>query len=126
MKSTTSRINPKYYNYIGIGLLIAIGLVLYGGHYFRQKKAREYVYLEAKAIQSQYGWGYDILAEGKLYIHQEFIPAISGRKGFETKEQALLVGNKVIAKIRNKEVPPTLTIQELKELGVIKDSFAIK
>jgi hypothetical protein len=84
------------------------------------------VLVQAKAIQTQYGWGYDVIAGGKDYIHQEFIPVVAGKKGFESKEQALLVANKVIEKIKNKEVPPTLTIQELRDLGVVKDSFAVK
>ena|SRR6516225_10939288 len=126
MKSTTRRTNPRYYNYIGIALIIAIGAVLYAGHYYKTKRHQEYVYLQAKPIKSQYGWGYEIIADGQVYIHQEFIPALSGKKGFESRDQAIVVANKVIAKIRNKEVPPTLTIQELQELGVVKDSFAVK
>ena len=126
MKSTTSKTNPKYYNYIGIGLILAIGLVLFAGYYIRQKKLHEIVYLEAKPIQGPYGWGYDIVANGKVYIHQEFIPAIPGKKGFASKEQAVAVGNKVILKMRNKQIPPTLSIEELKDLGVIQDSFVRK
>ena len=126
MKSTTSRINRKYNNIIGIALILAIAAVLYAGHYFRHKGNKGYVLLEARPIQSRYGWGYEVLASGKLYIHQEFIPVIAGRKGFASKEQALRVGNKVIEKIKLKQIPPTLTLQDLTELGVVADSARLK
>jgi hypothetical protein len=130
MKFITNRINPKYYNLIGIILIVAIAGVLYAGHYYRLKRAEDfrnqYVLLDLKPIQTQYGWGYEITTNGKLYIHQEFIPAVSGKRGFASKEQALLVGNKVLSKIRLKENPPTLTVQELSDLGVINDSVAKK
>lgn len=35
-------------------------------------------------------WGYDILMDGKLFIHQPFAPGISGNRGFSTKEKAEL------------------------------------
>ncbi len=130
MKSTTPKTNPKYYNAIGIALILAIAAVLYAGHYYRVKRLeefrRDYVRLDLKAIETPYGWGYEIMTNGKLYIHQEFIPAVPGKKGFATKEQALLVGNKVIAKIKLKENPPTISIKDLADLGIVSDSSASK
>jgi hypothetical protein len=130
MKFITNRINPKYYNAIGIVLMLLIGTVLYGGHYYRKKRAeefkRDYVLLDLRPIKTQYGWGYDITTNGKLYIHQEFMPAVSGKRSFASKEQAMLVGNRVISKIKMKENPPTLTIQDLTDLGVLGDSMASK
>jgi hypothetical protein len=124
------RINAKYNNAIGIALILAIAAVLYAGHYYRARRLEEfkrnYVRLDLKAIQTPYGWGYEIMTNGKLYIHQEFMPAVSGKKGFATKEQALLVGGKVIEKIKRKENPPTISLQDLTDLGVVRDSTAQK
>ncbi len=66
------------------------------------------------------GYGYDILNDGKLYIHQPIIPAISGKQGFKTEADAKRVGEYVKNKIDNGIMPPTLTVDELKKLGVVK------
>ena len=126
MKSTTNKTNPKYYNFIGIGLIVAIVVVLFAGRFFRAEKRNDIVFLDARPIHNQYGWGYDILANGQLYIHQETIPAISGKKGFETKDDALQVATRVISKIKAKQIPPAMTIEELMDMGVIKDSMVSK
>jgi hypothetical protein len=81
------------------------------------------VYVEVKTVHTALGWGYDILTDGKVYIHQEFIPAIPGRFGFKTEEDALKVGRKVISKISQKELP-SISISDLKELGIVYDSVA--
>jgi Domain of unknown function (DUF4907) len=65
-------------------------------------------------------YGYDVFADGKLSIHQNSIPAVQGNKGFETKADAEKVAQLVISKIRKGEMPPTVTIDELKKLKVIK------
>ncbi|MEZ4924068.1 MAG: DUF4907 domain-containing protein [Crocinitomicaceae bacterium] len=66
------------------------------------------------------GWGYKIYQNGKQYINQPHIPAISGKKGFENKEDALKTANFVINKLENGIVPPTINIIELDSLGVLK------
>ena len=64
------------------------------------------------------GWGYDILMNGKAFVHQPHIPAVAGGKGFSTKEDALKTANFVIKKLEQKIMPPSLTVQELDSLGV--------
>lgn len=61
-------------------------------------------------------WGYDILVESKLMIHQPAIPGMPGNEGFKTKEAAQKVADLVVNKIKNGEMPPSITIQELKKL----------
>jgi len=130
MRSTTNRTKTNYNNYIGIILILAIGLVLFMHYHYQRRKQQElrheYINLQSKPIQSPYGWGYEILVNGKLYIHQEFIPAIAGKKGFASKDEALRVADRVMDKIRNKQIPPALNLQDLVELGVVKDTVAIK
>ena len=65
-------------------------------------------------------YGYDVFVDGKLLIHQTSIPAVQGNNGFETKADAEKVAQLVISKIRKGEMPPTVTIDELKKLKVIK------
>ena len=65
-------------------------------------------------------YGYDVFADGRLMIHQTSAPALPGNEGFKTKEDATKVALLVIEKIKNGEMPPTITIDEMKKLNVIK------
>ena len=64
-------------------------------------------------------FGYDIYLYDAVLIHQPSRPGISGNAGFSTEENALKVAELVIKKIRNNEMPPTVTVQELQALGVL-------
>ena len=63
---------------------------------------------------------YDVYADNKLLIHQTSIPAMPGNEGFKTKADTEKVALPVIDKIRKGEMPPTVSVDELKELKVIK------
>jgi hypothetical protein len=65
-------------------------------------------------------FGYDVLVQGRLMIHQTSIPGMSGNNGFKTKEDAAKVAEIVMKKISNGEMPPTVDEDELKELSIIK------
>jgi hypothetical protein len=65
-------------------------------------------------------FGYDILLGGKPLVHQPSIPGLPGNEGFTTKEAAQSVADLVVKKIRNNEMPPTVTMENLKALGVLK------
>jgi hypothetical protein len=53
-----------------------------------------------------------------LFIHQPVIPCIAGNKGFKTKADAKKIAVLVIQKIRNKIIPPSVSVTEMKKLGV--------
>ena len=81
------------------------------------------VKLEVKTYQNDNtikGWGYDVYADGVLYIHQPHIPAVPGNKGFQSAQQAETAGNFAVYKIRNNIMPPTISVKELDSLGVLK------
>jgi hypothetical protein len=63
---------------------------------------------------------YDIFADGKLLIHQPSVPGLSGNEGFKTSQSAEKVAQLVIKKIKNGEMPPTVSIEEMKKLKAIK------
>lgn len=65
-------------------------------------------------------FGYDILLYGRPLVHQPSIPGLPGNDGFTTKEKAQKVAELVLKKIRNNEMPPSVTIDELNSLGVLK------
>lgn len=64
-------------------------------------------------------WGYDIKAGKKVLIHQPVIPGLPGNEGFKTKSDAEKVARLVIGKIKKGELPPCVTIEELKKLKVL-------
>jgi hypothetical protein len=116
--------NSKYQKLLFPSLLLLAVLATWAFNRFRHRDADE-VFIQARPIQSSLGWGYEVVADGKTYIHQEFIPAIPGKHGFKTKEDALKVGQKVISKISANQVP-TITVDELKGMGIINDSLEVK
>jgi len=65
-------------------------------------------------------YGYDVCGDGRLMIHQTSVPALPGNEGFKTKEDATKVALLVIEKIKKGEMPPTISIDEMKKLKVIK------
>jgi len=64
-------------------------------------------------------YGYDIYVYCSVLVHQPSRPGLPGNAGFATEEDAMEVAELVIKKIRNNDMPPTVTIQELRELGVL-------
>lgn len=76
--------------------------------------------LSNKIYKSDNGFGYDILIDGKIYIHQPYIPGISGRNPFPTYEKALKTANLVCRKMASGFEFPAITPTELDSLGVLK------
>jgi len=65
-------------------------------------------------------FGYDILLYKRPLVHQPNIPGLPGNEGFTTKERAQTVAEFVVKKIRNNEMPPTVTIEDLNTMSVLK------
>lgn len=65
-------------------------------------------------------FGYDILLYGRPLVHQPNIPGLPGNEGFATKQMAQKVAEFVVKKIRKNEMPPTVTIDDLNNMGVLK------
>ena len=87
---------------------------------FPESKSYAKANIEAKLIASEGNtWGYDILVEGKRFIHQPSKPGLPGNRGFATKEKAQKVANLIIQKLRKGAMPPSVTIEEMKELKAL-------
>lgn len=73
-----------------------------------------------KIIQNpNHTYGYDVYASGKLLIHQPTIPAVAGTTGFITKNAAEAVAGLVLKKIQKGEMPPTVTVEEMRKLNAL-------
>ena len=64
-------------------------------------------------------WCYDILADGKMIIHQPSAPGLPGNEGFKTKAAAKKIAEIVIGKIQNGEMPPTVSKEEMQKIGAL-------
>jgi hypothetical protein len=73
--------------------------------------------VEVYTFPTQQGFGYSIIVDHKEFIRQDCIPVIQGNKPFPTEVLAAQTGKLVAQKIRNNELP-TLTLQELNNLGI--------
>ena len=65
------------------------------------------------------GFGYDIYLEGKLYVHQPTIPAVSGNRTFTSEQKAIRAAQLVVYKIEHNILPPTIEIRELDSLHLL-------
>lgn len=61
--------------------------------------------LSYQCFTSGEGWGYDIMAGGKVLIHQSIDPHAAGRKGFATKQAAEADARIVIGNIKLGKTP---------------------
>ena len=64
------------------------------------------------------GFGYDILVDGKPYIHQPLIPTVSGLTGFASEADARKTAEYVSIKLKRTGVLPALSREELDSLGI--------
>ena len=71
-------------------------------------------------LVSEGNWGYQLFQNETMVINQTSIPAVQGTLGFETKEKADKTARFVLEKIKRGEIPPTISQEELKELGVLR------
>ncbi len=53
-----------------------------------------------KIFKTGDGWGYDVLVNNTLQIHQDYMPVVQQRKGFPQQEQARQAAMLVIKKLK--------------------------
>ena len=103
----------KYHNIFIIGMALLIAAAIPVIAMLHSKKDR--TLFTSRTFLTEYGWGYDILANDSLFIHQEAIPGIGGKKGFAMQRNAQLAAKLVIRKIKS-GINPSLSKTELQEI----------
>lgn len=63
-------------------------------------------------------FGYDILSNGRLFVHQTNLPGMPGIEGCRSQADAEKLAAFVIAKIRQGQMPPSITPAELDSLQI--------
>jgi hypothetical protein len=56
-------------------------------------------------FKTENGWGYDVLVNEQVVIHQPFVPGKPGINGFSTKEEAGADAQNVIESLKSGEHP---------------------
>jgi Domain of unknown function (DUF4907) len=112
----------RTYSLIAIAALLVCFAVIF---FYNRRPGEKQVYIYAEPFRSGTGWGYNVLADGKVHIHQPFIPAVPGRQEFKTEEDALKVGRLVVKKITENR-SPTVTLLELDSMGLFHDTLVHK
>ncbi|MEO8764263.1 MAG: DUF4907 domain-containing protein [Ginsengibacter sp.] len=73
--------------------------------------------VESVPVHNSSGWGYEIMVDHKVFIHQPYIPAIAGRREFLTKEDAMKTAGMVIEKLISGQ-QPAITKNDLAALKI--------
>lgn len=60
------------------------------------------------------GWGYEILVDQKVFIHQDCIPAVDSFRTFSSKADAQRIGEMVMEKIKSGQ-KPAVTREEIRD-----------
>ncbi len=63
-------------------------------------------------------YGYDIFSNGRLFVHQTHLPGVPGKEGCKTRVEAEKLAAFVIDKIRKGQMPPSVSPQDMKALGI--------
>lgn len=72
--------------------------------------------LETHKVEN--GWGYNILKKNRVIIKQDIIPGLPVKKPFASEKDAIIVGELMIEKLKNKKIP-SISYRELQINGVI-------
>jgi hypothetical protein len=83
-------------------------------HKSANHKSANYSFVVISSVNRTFG--YDIYKGKKHLIHQPTIPGLPGNEGFKAKSDAEKVARLVIGKLNNGEMPPSVTIGEMKKL----------
>ena len=75
--------------------------------------------VELKYFETEAGWGYDVIINGKDYIHQTHLPCECGGEGFSTKEKAVKAAEFLKKKIENYDRSLQITRAQLDSLGAL-------
>ncbi|HEY5408115.1 MAG TPA: DUF4907 domain-containing protein [Ginsengibacter sp.] len=105
-------------SYILLSALLLLVIVIIG---FSSKPGKtdhkNMVLVESATFGVAGGWGYNILVDHKIFIHQDIIPAVQGNRAFASKEDAEKTSRLIIQKITSKKLP-SVTKRELDSLQI--------
>jgi hypothetical protein len=99
----------KYWIYA----FFVFAVVLFAFKRLQTPKQNAQVNATMKTFHTEIGWGYNVYRNDSLYIHQEYMPAVEGRKGFDTEADAKKIAELVLEKMKKSDLP-VITVEEIK------------
>ena len=113
------QMTKKFFIVFGLVIIAAVIIAFFSLKNIHSKNDlhKGMLQVEATPLHSNAGWGYEIVVGQKVFIHQQFIPAIQGEKAFATKEDAMKTAGLVVSKIVKGKVP-SITMSDLSSLGI--------
>ncbi len=110
------QMTKRSYIILSVSLLVVVLITAYLSQP-NKKNSNNLLQVESATFQIAGGWGYNILVDHKIFIHQEAVPAIGGNKIFIKKEDAEKTSALIVQKILNKKVS-SVSVHELDSLHV--------
>jgi Domain of unknown function (DUF4907) len=102
---------------IAASLVFILVLIAFSRKNTRDAGGATMLKVEAVPLHSASGWGYEILVDHKLFIYQQWIPAVAGNKEFATKEDAMKTADLAVQKLVHGK-PPAITPEDLTALKI--------
>jgi len=96
-----------------VSLTISTGILVYA---FTKRTTNKSSRFSSVVFSGLNGWGYDILVDDSVIIHQESIPSYGNGLAFPEKQQAQQAANLVLKKLKQGGGLPTLSRFELKAI----------
>jgi len=122
VRSTTSMTKKGLHRQRILTGLLALGVITFFSIAFwrNHQWKKDHIFIEIKSIHTVKGWGYNIYRDGKIFIHQDIVPAIPTRMGFRSEEDAMAVGKKVYDRYIVGQTP-MVTAKEVTDMGIIPE-----
>ena len=96
-------------------IIITISVIISAAIWVITMKNHDPKRIESRTFKVANGWGYDILVNDSILIHQESIPVLQANQVFKNKEQAEQTAELVVQKLK-KGQHPTLTKFDLDKI----------
>ncbi|SHM10779.1 protein of unknown function [Chitinophaga jiangningensis] len=105
-------------NYLFIGsILVLLAAVAWHFAGRNQQQPADMLAVVVEPFQIRQGWGYKVNVDGKTFIYQNVVPGIAGNHVFRSKEDALRVGQLMVAKLTSHQIP-AVTAAEIQQLHI--------
>jgi hypothetical protein len=98
------------------GMFVSASVTVLGKN--NPQAGNEMLRVDLHAVKMNDGWGYDVLVDRKVFIHQDCIPAIHSFKKFSSEGDALAIGSRVVDKLK-KGRKPSISLQEINESHIL-------
>jgi len=96
-------------------IILSASVVISAAIWIITMKSHNPQHFESRVFKVVNGWGYDILVDDSIVIHQESVPVIQTKQVFAKKGQAEKTAALVIQKLKSGQ-HPTLTKFDLQKI----------